>query len=83
MKNAGLTFGSSPAVNMITFMAGLARVISRHASSEWMFGRFTSSTITSGWSRCADSSSALPSATLPTISQSSASNRLTAFTMSG
>ena len=47
-KNAWLTFGSSIAVNMITFISGFTRVISRHASSEWTFGRFTSSTTTSG-----------------------------------
>ena len=32
-KNALLTFGSSMAVNTITFIAGFARVISRHAAS--------------------------------------------------
>ena len=33
-KNAWLAFGSSRAVNMITFISGFTRVISRHASSE-------------------------------------------------
>ena len=47
-RNAWPASGSSIAVNMITFIAGFTRVISRHASSEWTFGRFTSSTITSG-----------------------------------
>ena len=33
-KNAWLTAGSPIAVNMITFVVGFTRVISRHASSE-------------------------------------------------
>src|SRR5437763_4925049 len=44
-KNAWLAVGSFMAVNTITFVVGFTRVISRHASSEWTFGRFTSSTI--------------------------------------
>ena len=38
-----------------TFILGFTRVISRHASSEWTFGRFTSRTMTSGWSPFSDS----------------------------
>ena len=52
-KNAWLASGSFIAVNVITLISGFMRAISRHASSEWMFGRFTSSTITSGSSRSA------------------------------
>src|SRR6187402_2224607 len=58
--------GSVTAVKTMTLVRGCAWAIRRHASSPWMFGRFMSSTTTSGWSRCTASSAALPSAMVPT-----------------
>ena len=82
-KDRCMTSGSFFAENTMTFASGFTCVIWRHASNPLTLGRLRSTTNTSGWSRCAASSSARPSETIPTTSQSSASTRQTAFATPG